>query len=84
MSKICRSQCVSVEPFRAGTVVLFCMFDVACSSTTWIMKCANANFCVAVLSENVPLVVSRQLLGAFTNEIKEKLPRDVHKEVATL
>ncbi len=38
----------------------------------------------AVLSEAVPLVVSRQLLQAFTSEIKEKLPRDVHKAVATL
>ena len=38
----------------------------------------------AVLSDAVPLVISRQLLQAFTNEIKEKLPRDVHKDVATL
>ncbi|CAK0738357.1 hypothetical protein CVIRNUC_001031 [Coccomyxa viridis] len=36
-----------------------------------------------MLSDNVPLVVSRQLLGAFTNEIKGKLLRDVHKEIAT-
>ncbi len=38
----------------------------------------------AVLSDAVPLVISRQLLQAFTNEIKEKLSRDVHKDVATL
>ena len=38
----------------------------------------------AVLSDTVPLVVSRQLLQAFTNEIKQKLSRDVHKDVATL
>ena len=38
----------------------------------------------AVLSDTVPLVISRQLLQAFTNEIKQKLSRDVHKDVATL
>lgn len=38
----------------------------------------------AVLSDAVPLVVSRQLLQQFTQDIKQKLPHDVHKEVATL
>lgn len=37
----------------------------------------------AVLSDAVPLVVSRQLLQQFTHEIK-RLPHDVHKEVAAL
>ena len=45
---------------------------------------SKEDHCIAVLSDSAPLVVSRQLLGAFTNEIKGKLPRDVHKEVATL
>jgi len=35
----------------------------------------------AVLSDNVPLVVSRQLLTTFAQEL-EKLPADSHKEVA--
>ena len=35
----------------------------------------------AVLSDNVPLVVSRQLLTIFAQEL-EKLPADSHKEVA--
>lgn len=35
----------------------------------------------AVLSDNVPLVVSRQLLTSFVQEL-EKLPADSHKEVA--
>ena len=38
----------------------------------------------AVLSDAVPLVVSRQLLQQFTQDIKLKLPHDAHKEVATL
>lgn len=37
----------------------------------------------AVLSDAVSLVISRQLLQHFTQEIKLKLPHDAHKEVAT-
>ncbi|CAL5223938.1 g6541 [Coccomyxa viridis] len=44
-------------------------------------KCQS--FVDHMLSDAVPLVISRQLLQAFTNEIKEKLSRDVHKDVAT-
>ncbi|BDA48473.1 COP9 signalosome complex subunit 4 [Coccomyxa sp. Obi] len=36
-----------------------------------------------MLSDAVPLVVSRQLLQQFTQDIKQKLPHDVHKDVAT-
>ena len=35
----------------------------------------------AVLSDSVPLVVSRQLLTLFAQELL-KLPADIHKEVA--
>lgn len=37
--------------------------------------------CRAVLSDTVPLVVSRQLLSAFAQDISQ-LPDDVHKEAA--
>jgi hypothetical protein len=37
----------------------------------------------AVLSDAVSLVISRQLLQHFAQEIKLKLPHDAHKEVAT-
>ncbi len=37
--------------------------------------------CAAVLSDTVPLVVSRQLLSAFAQEIAQ-LPPEAHKEVA--
>ena len=39
------------------------------------------SFAAAVLSDNVPLVVSRQLLTAFAQELS-KLPPASHKEVA--
>lgn len=38
--------------------------------------------CIAVLSDQVPLVVSRQLLTLFAQELS-KLSADAHKEVAT-
>ncbi|EIE27709.1 hypothetical protein COCSUDRAFT_45959 [Coccomyxa subellipsoidea C-169] len=41
------------------------------------------DFLEHMLSDAVPLVVSRQLLQQFTQDIKQKLPHDVHKEVAT-
>ena len=47
--------------------------------------CCPRTPCVppAVLSDAVSLVISRQLLQHFTQEIKLKLPHDSHKEVAT-
>ena len=42
---------------------------------------ANSQSVASVLSDNVPLVVSRQLLTTFAQELG-KLPADSHKEVA--
>ena len=42
----------------------------------------NAHGGTAVLSDNVPLVVSRQVLLAFSQEIN-RLPADSNKAVAT-
>ena len=44
--------------------------------------CEDAHGGVAVLSDNVPLVVSRQVLLAFSQEIT-RLPAESNKAVAT-
>lgn len=43
---------------------------------------ANVPLPLAVLSDDVPLVISRQLLTAFASEVP-KLPAEVHQPVAT-
>ena len=47
-----------------------------------VLKPATCLCCVTVLSEEVPLVVSRQLMLVFAQDIF-KLPAEVYKPVAT-
>lgn len=46
------------------------------------LRCTLIRLCIAVLTDEVPLVVSRQIMTAFAQDIFT-LPAEVYKPVAT-